>query len=86
MRGLYQRSDGRFAATASKTLAVPVGVLYEAFADGESRSGWLPDVKVNIRVAHPRRTLGWDWGTDGERIEVYFAAKADEKVQCRHPA
>ena len=40
-RAVGQHADG-FTISASKTVAVPVEQLYEAFADGFERDRWLP--------------------------------------------
>jgi hypothetical protein len=42
MRLKYQQSDG-FTISASKTIAVPLDVLFDAFVDGRKRKRWLTD-------------------------------------------
>ena len=46
MRAPGQLSDGTYSATGSKTVAVPIERLFEAFADDAVRALWLPDAKV----------------------------------------
>ena len=45
--------DGTLNAGASKTVAVPVERLYDAFADVELRDEWLPGAPLRERTATP---------------------------------
>ena len=69
-----QRTDG-FAVTASKTVAVPVERLFDAFADESARAEWLPDGELSERTSTRPRSARYDWGEDGTRVHVGFAAK-----------
>ena len=48
-RAVGERSDG-FSVTASKTVAVPVGRLYDAFVDESLRERWLSDDQLRERT------------------------------------
>lgn len=50
LRVVGQRSDG-FAVIAQKTVAVPVGALFDAFADRSLRRRWLPENGLHERTA-----------------------------------
>jgi hypothetical protein len=50
LRVVGQRTDG-FAITASKTVAVPVDWLFDAFVDESRRGTWLPDGQLSERTA-----------------------------------
>jgi uncharacterized protein YndB with AHSA1/START domain len=78
MREVGQRDDG-FTITASKTVAVPVERLYQAFVDERRRAIWLPDGRLRERSATPPKTAHFDWADDGTRVHVTFAAKGDAK-------
>jgi hypothetical protein len=80
MRAPGQTSGGDFSAGASRTVAVPVRHLFEAFVDESLRRRWLPGVTLRIRTATAPRTLRADW-TDGTRIAVGFTAKGDARAQ-----
>ena len=70
-RAVGERADG-FAITASKTVAVPVERLFDAFADGPAR-------ELHERTATRPRSARFD-GSDGEsRVNVTFDSKADAK-------
>lgn len=78
LRAVGERADG-FAATASKTVAVPVDRLYEAFVDEALRRTWLPDGELRERTATKPKSARFDWGNGETRVLVTFDAKGDAK-------
>ena len=76
LRAVGEHADG-FTVTASKTVAVPVDRLYEAFVDETLRRAWLPDAELRERTATKPKSARFDWGSDGTRVVVGFEAKAD---------
>src|SRR3954447_18993179 len=68
-RAIGERSDGTFTATASKTVAVPVEALYDAFADEALRE----------RTAKRPKSARYDFGDDGSRVHVSFVAKGEDR-------
>jgi hypothetical protein len=77
-RAVGEHADG-FAITASKTVAVPVDRLYDAFVDESLREHWLPDGHLRERTATKPRSARFDW-CDGEtRVVVGFTAKGDAR-------
>jgi hypothetical protein len=77
-RQVGQHEDG-FTVTATKTVAVPVERLYDAFVDASLRAAWLPDGELRERTATKPRSARFDWGGDGTRVHVAFAAKGEAK-------
>jgi hypothetical protein len=77
-RQVGQHEDG-FTVTATKTVAVPVERLYDAFVDVSLRQAWLPDGELRERTATKPRSARFDWGEDGTRVHVAFAAKGEAK-------
>ncbi len=77
-RQVGEHEDG-FAVTATKTVAVPVERLYDAFVDASLRERWLPDGDLRERTATKPRSARFDWGEDGTRVHVTFAAKGEAK-------
>ncbi|HZA84964.1 MAG TPA: DUF4287 domain-containing protein, partial [Actinomycetes bacterium] len=61
LRDPGQRRGGLYEVNASKTVAVPVERLYEAFADPALRERWLPGETFEVRVAHPGRSIRANW-------------------------
>lgn len=78
LRQVGERADG-FAATASKTVVVPVEELYEAFVEPERRAEWLVVDRLRPRSGTRPRTARYDWGDDGTRVHVSFSPKSETK-------
>jgi Domain of unknown function (DUF4287) len=78
LRAPGQRPDG-FAAGASRTIAVPVERLFEAFTDDGLRERWLPGAELHVRTATAPRTARYDWEEGSTRVIVGFEAAGDRK-------
>lgn len=78
LRVVGEHPDG-FAVTASKTVAVPVDRLYEAFVDESLRRRWLPDGELRQRTVLKPRSARFDWGDGATRVNVTFTAKGEAK-------
>jgi hypothetical protein len=81
LRAPGQRRGGLFEVNASKTVAVPVDRLYEAFADPALRERWLPGPAVAVRTARPARSLRASWEDGSTRLVVTFTARGEAKSQ-----
>jgi hypothetical protein len=64
-REVGERSDGSFTATISKTVAVPVEALFDAFADDT----------LAVRTATRPRSARYDFADTGSRVHATFIAK-----------
>jgi hypothetical protein len=78
MRLKHQQADG-FTIYASKTVAVPLDVLFEAFVDPRRRRKWIGDASMRLRTSRPGRTARFDWRGDRSRVNVSFERKAAAK-------
>jgi hypothetical protein len=78
MRVVGEKSDG-FAITATKTVAVSVERLYDAFVDESVRERWLPDGELHERTATKPKSARFDWGDSKTRVNVTFVAKGEAK-------
>jgi hypothetical protein len=67
VRVVGRRADG-FTATVSKTMAVPVERLYDAFVDEALRARWLPDGDLRERTATRPRSARFGHGEGGSRV------------------
>jgi hypothetical protein len=74
-RAVGEHEDG-FAVTASKTVAVPVERLFDAFVD---RRRWLPDGKLRERTATRPKSARFDWDEGDTRVHITFLAKGEAK-------
>ncbi|HXI19243.1 MAG TPA: hypothetical protein VNM48_22985 [Chloroflexota bacterium] len=64
MRAVGQLPDG-YGTSASKTVAVPVERLYEAFVDPALRAHWLPDAPFTISSTTPDKAVNGAWADKG---------------------
>jgi hypothetical protein len=85
LRAVGQRRDGFFEASKSKTFAVPVARLYQAFQDARTRARWLPDVDLTVRGATPKKSIRMTW-PDGTLVVAGFIpmGKAKSQVGLAH--
>lgn len=75
-RAVGQRMTGEYEANKSKTFAVPVAALFNAFASTRTRRKWLPGSTVRTSTENKRMRLSLE---DGSIIAAEFAAKGDAK-------
>jgi hypothetical protein len=79
IRGLRergQRRGGGFEASKSRTYAVSLARLFDAFADDDFRARWLPETTVRSRTGGKRMRLQWH---DGTPVQVEFLSKGPAK-------
>ncbi len=76
-----QMADGTYTANASKTVGVPVQMLFEAFRNEVMREGWLGSIELTIRTVRPGKSLTAAWDDGSSRITVAFIPKGEEKSQ-----
>jgi hypothetical protein len=80
LRAVGQRRDGFFEASKSKTFAVPLAQLYDAFEDPEIRARWLPGVELKIRGATRQKSARITW-PDRTSVTLWFTSLGDTKSQ-----
>jgi uncharacterized protein YndB with AHSA1/START domain len=73
--------NGMFTVSASKTVAVPVERLFEAFVDAELCERWLRGAVLRERTSQPGRAARFDWEDGATRVNVGFTAKGEAKSQ-----
>ena len=81
LRAPGQRRGGHFEVNASRTVAVPVERLYEAFADPALRERWLPGATFEVRTANPGKSIRANWDDGSTRLVVNFTARGENKSQ-----
>jgi hypothetical protein len=77
-RAVGERPDG-FSVGATKTVAVPVERLYDAFVDASRRKRWLTEGELRERTATRSKSARFDWGNGETRVIVGFSAKGEAK-------
>jgi hypothetical protein len=79
-RALGEHADG-FSVSASRTVAVPIDRLYQAFHNASRRKRWLPDGRLRMRTSIEPRSIRFDWGDGSTRVNVGFTEKGAGKSQ-----
>lgn len=74
LRARGQRRDGSYEASKSRTFAVPVTALFDAWADDATRRRWLAAKDVKVRTAARPRSMRLSWH-DGTVIALWFTAR-----------
>ncbi len=78
LRAVGEHADG-FRVSVTKTVAVPVDRLFDAFVDTANQERWLPDGKLRTRKVTRPTSAHFDWDDDGSRVHVTFTAKDESK-------
>lgn len=82
LRVKNQSCSGEFSTSASKTMSVPISVLFESWHNPELRAKWLPDsASLTIRKVNVNKSLRITWH-DGTSVEVNFWDKGPGKSQA----
>jgi uncharacterized protein YndB with AHSA1/START domain len=80
LRVVHQNARG-FSASASKTIAVPVMKLFDAWNDEKIRRRWLPKSDFEIRKATPGKSMRITWIEGKTNVDVGFFSKGKDKSQ-----
>jgi hypothetical protein len=85
LRVVNQKADG-FAANASRTVATPLGKLYNAWNDPQIRARWLLDAPVVVRKCTDGKSIRMTWTVGNSNVDVGFYPKGADKslVQVQH--
>ena len=79
IRQKFQKCDGEFSASGSRTMAAPMTKVYAAWTDEKLRKRWLPGGKLEITTATPGKYVRGKWGVS--RLSVGFYGKGAAKTQ-----
>lgn len=80
LRAVGQRRSGEFEAGKSRTFAVGLERLWDAFTDEAVRTRWLPTAEATPRNARAHSVVRFDL-PDDTILEAYFVPKGDAKTQ-----
>jgi hypothetical protein len=81
IRQKFQKCDGRFSASASRTISVPLGKLFEAWADARLRRKWLAEADMEVTKTTKNKYFRAKWDGGKSRLSVGFYAKGPGKSQ-----
>jgi len=80
LRQKFQKCDGEFSASRSRTMAAPLAKAYAAWTDEKLRNRWLPNAKMEITSATPGKYVRAKWDGDS-RVAVGFNSRGPQKTQ-----
>ena len=85
LRMVNQKADG-FVANTSRTVATPLGKLYNAWNDPQIRARWLLDAPVEVRKCTDGKSIRMTWTAGSSSVDVNFYPKGADKtlVQVQH--
>lgn len=79
LRDMYQKTDG-YSASASRTINVPIEVLFQAVDDPARRAAWLYGLDITVRRSTPNRSLRISVA-DGTNLDIAVYAKGEHRAQ-----
>jgi hypothetical protein len=79
MRLKHQQPNG-FTVYASKTVGVPVDVLFDAFTDDRTRDRWLAGGPMSLGTSRSGKVARFEWAGGPTRVLVTFEAKGPSKA------
>jgi uncharacterized protein YndB with AHSA1/START domain len=80
LRALHQKPNG-YEISVSRTVNVPIGMLYHAFANDKARNAWLAEDGLTVRKATANKSLRVTWNDVKTSLEINFVSKTDNKSQ-----
>lgn len=82
-RGLRERHQkpAGFQISVSRTVNVPIGKLYRAFANDKARNAWLAEDGLAVRTATANKSMRVTWNDVKTSLEISFVAKGEDKSQ-----
>jgi hypothetical protein len=81
LRELHQKCTGEYSASGSRTMAVPVAKLYNAWVDESLRKEWLGAAKIEISTKTENKSLRAAWDGNKSRLSVNFYGRGPDKTQ-----
>jgi hypothetical protein len=80
LRAVGEMADG-FAASSSRTLAVPLERVVAAVTDDAERASWAPSPQLRERSRNGAKTIRFDVVDDPSRVTVHLGADGPAKTK-----
>lgn len=80
LRDKHQKPDG-YQISVSRTINVPIGMVYHAFADDKTRKAWLAEDGLAVRKATANKSMRVTWNDVKTSLEINFYPKGADKSQ-----
>ena len=80
-RGLKERGQKKdgFEISVSKTIAVPIQILYNSLTNTTKRNKWLAGEKITIRKSTENKSARITWSDNETSLSVDFYPKGADK-------
>lgn len=78
-RAIGEKSDGSFAASASKTVPAGIDTHFAAWVDERQRDQWLPPGTLALRTAQDGKSARFDDIEFGGIVALWFTDKGEAK-------
>ncbi len=78
LRNKHQKPDG-YQISASKTMNVPIKMVYESFANEKLRKKWLDQDGLVIRTATANKSMRITWSDKTSSVELGFYPRSETK-------
>ncbi len=77
---------GGFEIGVSRTVAVPVETLFDAWTGAAARRPWIGGGRMRITTSTRAKSIRARWGDGATRLDVHFTVKGPQKsaVQVQH--
>lgn len=80
LREKHQKPQG-FQISVSRMVNVPVGKIYNAFANDKVRRTWLAEDGLTVRTATANKSMRITWNDTKTSLEIAFLSKSNDKSQ-----
>jgi Domain of unknown function (DUF4287) len=80
LRDRHEKLQG-YQISVSRTINVPLAVLYKTVANEKSRAKWLPEDGLVVRTATLDKSMRVTWKDKKTSLEIAFLAKGEQKSQ-----
>jgi phage/plasmid-associated DNA primase len=85
IRQRFQKCDGAFSASGSRTIAAPLAKAYQAWTDDTLRRRWLPNARMEITTATPGKYVRAKWDGDTRlSVGLYVTPGGKTRVAVDH--
>jgi hypothetical protein len=81
LRKVHEKADGMFSVSRSKTVPVPIAMLYKAWAEPKAREEWLKEPKLTVKNATTNRSMRIAWADGSTDVVTMFYSKGAGKSQ-----
>jgi hypothetical protein len=80
LRDVHQKPGG-YQISVSRTVNVPLSMLYNAFSNDKARKAWLAEEGLAVRTTTANKSMRVTWNDVKTSLEINFYPKGDDKSQ-----